>query len=90
LELDVSARGPDGSWERKGFNGSKADAKVEANQMLAEILNPEKQELPEKEVPMLAAFESRFVKEHLDANRLKLTTIDTYKYRLRIHGSEAS
>jgi integrase len=88
FELDVSARGPDGRWERKrkGFNGSKADAKVEANAMLAEILSSEDEEKPpEKEVPTLAAFESKFMTDHLDANRLKPTTVDTYKYRLRIH-----
>jgi len=86
-ELDVSARGPDGRWDRKrkGFNGSKADAKVEANQMLAEILAVNEDHPPEKEVPTLSAFESRFIREHLEANRLKPTTIDTYKYRLRIH-----
>lgn len=88
FELDVSARGPDRRWERKrkGFNGSKADAKVEANQMLADIVGAVNEDkLPAKEVPTLAEFESRFIKEHLEANRLKPTTIDTYKYRLREH-----
>jgi integrase len=88
FELDVSAQDADGRWQRKrkGFMGSKADAKVEAHKMLAEILQPKEPEPEQREeVPTLAQFESRFIKEHLEANRLKPTTIDTYKYRLREH-----
>ncbi len=54
--------------------------------MLAELLSAvDEDQSPENEVPTLAAFESRFIREHLEANRLKATTIDTYKYRLRTH-----
>jgi integrase len=93
--IDIRVKEPDGTWlarRRLGFLGTRKQAEKEGQIIGAEMLQDAvrvAQEPPEKkaarEMPTLKEFEKRFTKEHLQANRLKPTTIDTYEYRLRLH-----
>jgi integrase len=91
-KIDVRVKLSDCTWQRakKGFNGTEKQARTEGNRFAFEIRDRAEHDLttgmePKKEVPTLSAFVSRFTTEHLEANRLKPTTIDTYEYRLRLH-----
>ncbi len=90
--IDVRVQLNDETWRRakRGFNGTEKQAHKEGERFAFAIRDEAEKKLLKgeklrKEVPTLAEFKSRFIKEHLEANRLKETTADTYKYRLDLY-----
>ena len=91
-QIDVRVQLADGTWRRakRGFNGTEKQAQKEGDEIAFALRDDAEEqtvtgEKPKKEVPTLEGFQSRFITEHLEANDLKPTTIETYKYRLRLH-----
>jgi len=86
LEVDIRVRLPDGTRHRERVKSpvqSRSGAKrwgEERERFLAINGVMEK-----KEVPTLEEFETRFISQHIEANRLKPSTAASYKSRLALH-----
>jgi integrase len=87
LEVDIRVRLPDGTRYRERVKApvqSRSGAKRwgEERERFLAIHGPQQ---PKKEVPTLEDFETRFISDHIEANRLKPSTAASYKSRLELH-----